>query len=69
MCVFVCWARVIAGDKAGKASDNLQTLVLRLLDMGVVEPFGTFGRVTLKSISDTLEQVARSPISSVVYFF
>lgn len=36
----------------------MQTLVLRLLDMGAMEPFGVFGRVTLKSISDTLEQVS-----------
>ncbi|CAN0259152.1 unnamed protein product [Scytosiphon promiscuus] len=50
--------RVIDGGKVGKASDNLQTLVLRLLDMGAVESFGAFGRVTLRSIADTLEQVA-----------
>ncbi|CAN0089500.1 unnamed protein product, partial [Hapterophycus canaliculatus] len=50
--------RVIDARKIGKASDNLQTLVLRLLDMGAMEPFGAFGRVTLKSIADTLEQVA-----------
>ncbi|CAN0245138.1 unnamed protein product [Ectocarpus fasciculatus] len=50
--------RVIDGGKVGKTSDNLQTLVLRLLDMGAVEPFGAFGRVTLRSIADTLGQVA-----------
>ena len=50
--------RVIDVAKVGKSSDNLQTLVLRLLDMGAVEPFGVFGRVTLGSIADTLEQVA-----------
>ncbi|CAM9861147.1 unnamed protein product, partial [Ectocarpus sp. 8 AP-2014] len=50
--------RVIDGGKVGKTSDNLQTLVLRLLDMGAVEPFGAFGRLTLRSIADTLGQVA-----------
>lgn len=50
--------RVINAGKVGTASDNLQILVLRLLDMGAVEPFGVFGRVTLKSIANTLEQVA-----------
>eukprot|EP00903_Cladosiphon_okamuranus_P016144 g14899.t1 len=50
--------RVIDVAKVGKSSDNLQTLVLRLLDMGAVEPFGVFGRVTLASVADTLEQVA-----------
>lgn len=49
--------RVIDGGKAGKTADSLQTLVLRLLDMGAMEPFGAFSRVTLKSIAETLEQV------------
>lgn len=38
-------------------SDNLQTLVLRLLDVGAMESFGTFARVTLASIAETFEQV------------
>lgn len=56
--IFVCrHRRVIDGGKAGKTADNVQTLVLRLLDIGAMEPFGAFTRVTLKSIAETLEQV------------